>query len=88
MHPSNSLKEGKTYREVYSNLIDLDSRRIIYTKGTFELSGKPMSREEVLERLKGGVKNLISSLPLRSIETKVFNIDTGAEENIGSSEKA
>ncbi len=44
-----------------------------------------MSREEALKRLKGGVKDLISSIPLRNMETKMFNIDTGAEENIESS---
>ncbi len=75
-------KDGKTFREVYQYLINLGTRKLIYSKGEAELKGSPVPREEALKNLKEAMKSLSSNILM---ETKVLDLDTGTEENIRAS---
>ncbi|AWR95790.1 hypothetical protein [Acidianus brierleyi] len=93
-------QEGKiTEREAISFIIDTQGRRITYTEATFKNpknQSVPKSIEEKLENVdkiieksmserENYMKSLFNEI---KINTKVFNIDTGSEENIGINKEA
>ena len=93
-------QEGKiTEREAISFIIDTQGRRITYTEATFKNSKNQSVPKSIEEKLENVDKIIEKSMSEREnymkslfneikINTKVFNIDTGSEENIGINKEA